>query len=423
MYKNLNTSQLKETYRLLTKEYQKVKEKGLFLDMSRGKPAPDQLALSDPMNDIITSDIDFSNDGGLDVRNYGAPEGVPEAREFFAKLFQVETENVIVGGSSSLNLMFDAIGRAMIHGIMGSTPWSKLDKVKFLCPSPGYDRHFSITEYYNIEMIAIPMLEDGPDMGTVARYVEEDEAVKGIWCVPKYSNPTGITYSERVVNAFASLKPKAKDFRIFWDNAYYVHDVFEADQLYSIIKACEEAGNPDLVYQFASTSKITYPGAGISAIVASKANIKDTLDKLSYQTICYDKVNQLRHVRFLRDPDDLAAHMKKHAVMLAPKFQMVKEELEKELASTGVAQWTNPNGGYFISVDVYPGTAKRTVALCKEAGLILTGAGATFPYGKDPEDKNIRIAPTYPSVEELKTAMELFCLCVRLAAVEKLMGQ
>ncbi|MDR2655684.1 MAG: aminotransferase class I/II-fold pyridoxal phosphate-dependent enzyme [Oscillospiraceae bacterium] len=421
MYNKMNRTELEALHAILTEEYKAAKEKDLKLDMSRGKPNPRQLDFSDGMSGMPWGKEDYISSGG-DVRNYGMLSGIPEARKLFADLFEVSPQNVIVGGNSSLNLMFDAVSRAYTKGIMGNTPWSKLDKVKFLCPVPGYDRHFAVTEYFGVEMINIPMNEEGPDMALVRERAESDEAVKGIWCVPKYSNPGGVTYSDRVVKEFAALSPRAADFRIFWDNAYYAHDIFAEDSLLNIITECEAAGKPDMVYEFASTAKITYAGGGVSVIIASEANIKDIEKSIFYQTISYDKVNQMRHARFLKNPENIREHMKRHASLLAPKFRAVLEGLDKNFAGLGIAGWTKPNGGYFISVDLTEGTAKETVRLCKEAGLALTGAGATFPYGRDPKDSNIRIAPTYPSPEELAAAIDLFCLCAKLAAVEKLLA-
>jgi DNA-binding transcriptional MocR family regulator len=337
----------------------------------------------------------------------------------------VPKNNVIVCGNSSLNIMYDTISRSMVMGVNGMTPWCKLDKVKFLCPVPGYDRHFKITEFFGIEMINIPLHEDGPDMDLVEQYVNNDEAVKGIWCVPKYSNPTGISYSDEVVKRFANLKPAAADFRIFWDNAYCVHHLYEdkQDEILNILEECEKAGNPNMVYIFASTSKVTFPGSGVSLIASSLENVKYIMAQMTIQTIGNDKINQLRHVRFLKDIDGLKAHMRKHADLIRPKFEAVLSTLDAELTGLGIGTWTNPRGGYFISFDAMPGCAKAIVAKCKQLGVVLTGAGATYPYGKDPQDSNIRIAPTFPTTEEMQEATRIFVLCVKLASVEKLLSE
>ena len=337
----------------------------------------------------------------------------------------IPAENVIVYGNSSLSIMYDTISRCVTHGVMGSTPWCKLDQVKFLCPAPGYDRHFAITELFGIEMITIPMTPEGPDMDLVEKYVSEDPAVKGIWCVPKYSNPQGYTYSDETVRRFAALKPAAKDFRIYWDNAYSIHDLYDdnKDELLEILSECEKAGNPDMVYEFSSLSKVTFSGAGIAAFASSKANVEETKKFMSIMTIGYDKINQLRHVRYFKNVEGLQAHMKKHAAILRPKFEAVLGILDRELGDLGIGEWTRPRGGYFISFEAMEGCARAIVAKCKEAGVVMTGAGATFPYGKDPKDSNIRIAPTFPNAEELAAAAELFVLCVKLVSVEKLLAE
>jgi DNA-binding transcriptional MocR family regulator len=360
---------------------------------------------------------------GNDTRNYGDLDGIGECRRLMAGMMGVPKDNVIVCGNSSLNIMYDTVSRSMVKGVNGMTPWCKLDTVKFLCPVPGYDRHFKITEFFGIEMINIPLYEDGPDMDMVEKYVNNDEAVKGIWCVPKYSNPTGISYSDEVVRRFANLKPKAKDFRIFWDNAYCVHHLYDDDQdeILNIMDECEKAGNPDMVYIFASTSKVTFPGSGVSAIASSLENIKYIIDQMTIQTIGNDKINQLRHVRFLKDEEGLKEHMRKQAELIRPKFEAVLNTLDAELAGLDIGSWTKPKGGYFISFDAMPGCAKSIVSKCKELGVVLTGAGATYPYGKDPLDSNIRIAPTFPTVEEMRDATKIFVLCVKLASVEKLL--
>lgn len=407
----------------LEKQYEDAKALNLALDMSRGKPAAAQLDLSMPMMSLLNEDSVLKAENGTDCRNYGVLDGIPEAKKLMADMVGAKPENVIVYGNSSLNIMYDTIVRSMLHGVLGSTPWCKLDKVKFLCPVPGYDRHFAITESFGIEMISIPMTENGPDMDMVEKYVQEDKAVKGIWCVPKYSNPQGISYSDETVRRFAALKPAAKDFRIFWDNAYCVHHIYEEkqDEILNILEECEKAGNPDMVYQFASTSKVTFPGSGVAAISTSTANIADIKKYMTLQTIGHDKINQLRHVKFLKDADGIKAHMKKQADIIRPKFEAVLEVLDKELGGLGIATWTKPNGGYFISFETLDGCAKAVVGKCKEAGVVMTGAGATFPYGKDPKDSNIRIALTLPTPEELSKAADLFVLCVKLVSVEKLL--
>ena len=407
----------------LEKQYEDAKALNLALDMSRGKPAAAQLDLSMPMMSLLNEDSVLKAENGTDCRNYGVLDGIPEAKKLMADMVGSKPENVIVYGNSSLNIMYDTIVRSMLHGVLGSTPWCKLDKVKFLCPVPGYDRHFAITESFGIEMISIPMTENGPDMDMVEKYVQEDKAVKGIWCVPKYSNPQGISYSDETVRRFAALKPAAKDFRIFWDNAYCVHHIYEEkqDEILNILEECEKAGNPDMVYQFASTSKVTFPGSGVAAISTSTANIADIKKYMTLQTIGHDKINQLRHVKFLKDADGIKAHMKKQADIIRPKFEAVLEVLDKELGGLGIATWTKPNGGYFISFETLDGCAKAVVGKCKEAGVVMTGAGATFPYGKDSKDSNIRIAPTLPTPEELSKAADLFVLCEKLVSVEKLL--
>lgn len=407
----------------LEKKYQDAKALNLALDMSRGKPAAAQLDLSMPMMSILDENSVLKAENGMDCRNYGVLDGIPEAKKLMADMMGAKPENVIVYGNSSLNIMYDTIARSMIHGVCGSTPWCKLDKVKFLCPVPGYDRHFAITESFGIEMINIPMSEDGPDMDMVEKYVNEDEAVKGIWCVPKYSNPQGVSYSDETVRRFAALNPAAKDFRIFWDNAYCVHHIYEENQvqILNILEECEKAGNPDMVYQFASTSKVTFPGSGVAAISSSVNNLADIKKSMTLQTIGHDKINQLRHVKFLKDADGIHAHMMKQAEIIRPKFEAVWNVLEKELGGLGIASWTHPTGGYFISFETLDGCAKEVVGKCKEAGVVMTGAGATFPYGKDPKDSNIRIAPTLPTPEELSQAADLFVLCVKLVSVGKLL--
>ena len=409
----------------LKKEYHKFQEMDLKLDMSRGKPCREQLDISMGMMDALNSQADLTCEDGTDCRNYGVLTGIHEAKVLIGDMMENNPDNIIIYGNSSLNVMYDTVSRAMTHGILGNTPWCKLDKVKFLCPVPGYDRHFAITEYFGIEMIPVPMYADGPDMDMVEKLVSEDESVKGIWCIPKYSNPQGYSYSDETVRRFARLKPAAKDFRIFWDNAYGIHHLYDDDQDYliEILAECKRAGNPDLVYKFASTSKITFPGSGIAALATSPNNLEDIMKQMKNQTIGHDKVNQLRHVRFFKDIHGMTEHMKKHADIIRPKFEAVLEALENNLGGLGVGEWTKPKGGYFISFDSLNGCAKDIVKLAKKAGVTMTGAGATWPYGKDPEDRNIRIAPTYPTLEDLKTAAELFTLCVKIVSLEKLLAE
>lgn len=422
----MNTMKKEELLALkeqLEKEYAAVKAKNISLDMSRGKPAAQQLDLSMGIMDCLTSKDTLKAENGTDCRNYGVLDGIPEAKRLMAGLMGVKSENVIVYGNASLTIMYDAISRAYTHGIMGNTPWCKLDKVKWLCPVPGYDRHFAITERFGFEMINIPMNDDGPDMDMVEKLVSSDESIKGIWCVPKYSNPGGVVYSDETVKRFAALKPAAKDFRIFWDNAYCVHHLYpeKPAQILNIIEECEKAGNPDLVYEFSSTSKISFPGSGVAAFASSANNIADVKKQLTVQTIGYDKINQLRHVKFFKDAEGIKAHMVKHADIMRPKFEMVEEVFEKELGSNDIAKWTKPMGGYFISLETLEGTAKKIVAMCKEVGLVLTPAGSTHPYKNDPKDNTIRIAPSFPTVDELKDAAQILTLCVKLASVEKIL--
>lgn len=407
----------------LEAKFEEKKACGLQLDMSRGKPSTSQLDISLGLLDALTSKSGFLASDGLDCRNYGGLDGIPEAKQLMAEMMGTAPEHVIVFGNASLSIMYDSISRSYTHGVLGNTPWCKLDKIKFLCPVPGYDRHFAITERFGIEMINIPMTQDGPDMDLVEDLVNHDETVKGIWCVPKYSNPQGINYSDDTVRRFASLKPAAKDFRIYWDNAYVIHHLYEDNQaeILDIISECEKAGNPDIVYEFASTSKVSFSGAGIAALAASKANLDDIKKQLTIQTIGYDKINQLRHVTYFKNLDGLKQHMKKHADEMRPKFEAVLDVLEKELADTGIASWEKPYGGYFISFNAMEGCAKKIVAKCKEAGVTLTGAGATYPYGKDPKDSNIRLAPSFPTLEELVQAADLFVLCVKLVSIEKIL--
>ena len=423
-YREMSRDELLSLKAELDKQFEDAKGKGLKLDMSRGKPTPAQLDMAMDIMNTLNADSDMMTGNGMDTRNYGLMDGIPEAKRLMADMMGgIPAENVIVYGNASLSIMYDTVSRSVTHGVMGNTPWCKLDKVKFLCPAPGYDRHFAITQHFGIEMITIPMTHAGPDMDLVEKYVAEDEAVKGIWCVPKYSNPQGISYSDETVRRFAALKPAAKDFRIYWDNAYVVHHLYDdkQDEILEILSECEKAGNPDLVYEFASTSKVSFAGAGISAFAASKANIEEAKRSMTIQTIGHDKVNQLRHVRYFKNMDGITAHMRKHAEIIRPKFEATLAVLDKELSGLGIGEWTKPLGGYFISFDAMEGCAKAIVAKCKEAGVVLTGAGATFPYGKDPKDSNIRIAPTYPTAEEMAAASDLFVLCVKLVSVEKLL--
>ena len=420
----MNKNELLELKQQAEKEYEKLCAKGLKLDMSRGKPAPAQLDLS---IDMLTHCLDgeYFSENGTDCRNYGVLDGIEEAKQLCMPMLGVNHDEIIIGGNSSLQLMYDTIARAMLLGVLGGDkPWSKNEKVKFLCPAPGYDRHFAICQSMGIEMITVPYKADGPDMDMVERLVAEDELIKGIWCVPMYSNPEGITYSDEVVKRFANLSPKAKDFRIFWDNAYCVHHLTDTpDHLLNLLSEAKKTGKENMVYMFTSTSKISFPGGGLAVIGASAENIKFIKSQMTYQTIGYDTLNQLRHARFFKNFDGIKAHMEKHKAIIAPKFEIVLNTLEKEIVPTGFGSWHKPNGGYFVSFNGLKGTAKRTVELCKNAGVVLTGAGATYPYGIDPEDKNIRIAPTYPTPDELQQAMEVFCVAVKLAACEVLLAE
>lgn len=422
-YRDLTKAELLALKESLNKDYQEAQKKGLQLDMSRGKPGISQLDLSLPMLDVLTSKDEMKASDGMDIRNYGVLDGIPEAKQLMAEMMDTTADHVVVFGNASLTIMYDTVSRAMLKGLLGETPWCKLDKVKFLCPVPGYDRHFAITESLGIEMINIPLSEDGPDMDLVEKYVSEDPAVKGIWCVPKYSNPTGISYSDEVVKRMAALKPAAKDFRIFWDNAYCIHHLYEEkqDKILDIISECEKAGNPDMVFEFASTSKVSFSGAGVAAIAASKANIEDLKKTMTIQTIGYDKINQLRHVKFFKNRAGLDAHMMKHAALMRPKFEAVLEVLNEELKGLEIGNWIVPRGGYFISFNALEGCAKDIVAKCKDAGVVMTGAGATYPYGKDPLDSNIRIAPSFPTPEEMREAAKLFTLCVKMVSVDKML--
>ena len=422
MFSQMTRAQLEATRADLQKQYEAFCARGLKLDMSRGKPGAEQLDLTTGLLTCVSEADECRTAAGQDTRNYGGLDGIPEMKRIFADLLEVAPENLIVGGNSSLNMMFDYIGTAYAKGICGHAPWCRAEKLKFLCPVPGYDRHFAVTEYFGFELLPVPMTETGPDMDVVEQLVR-DPAVKGIWCVPMYSNPDGITYSDETVRRFAALRPAAPDFRIMWDNAYCIHHLTDTpDRLLNIFEAARACGNEDLVIEFASTSKVSFPGAGVAVLAASAANIADIKRRMTVQTIGHDKINMLRHVRFFRTADGVRAHMKQHAALLRPRFETVLTTLERELAPTGIATWHKPNGGYFISVNLLPGCAKETVRLCKEAGVVLTGAGATWPYGKDPQDSNLRLAPSFPSIPELQTAIELFCLCARLAAVQKLLA-
>ena len=422
-YADMTKEQLLEEETQLRQLYKEYQGKGLKLDMSRGKPSPEQLDLGMELLNAIDTETVMQAENGLDVRNYGGLDGIPEAKRLMADIMDVKPEQVIVCGNSSLNTMYDMVARGMLLGYLGETPWCKLDKVKFLCPVPGYDRHFAVTEHFGVEMINVPMTEDGPDMDMVEELVSADAAIKGIWCVPKYSNPQGIVYSDETVRRMAALKPAAKDFRIFWDNAYAVHHLYgeENGKLLNILEECQKAGNPDMVFEFASTSKVSFAGAGISGIAASQANLADIKKSLTIQTIGYDKVNQLRHVKYFKDGQGVAAHMERHAALLRPRFELVLETLDRELSGLGAGKWISPKGGYFITFEALEGCATRIVALAKEAGVVMTPAGAPFPYGKDPLDSVIRIAPSYPSLEELKEAANVFVTCVKLATVEKML--
>lgn len=421
-YLKMSREELAEEFKAVRHEYEHLRALHLSLDMSRGKPGFDNMDLSGEMFDLVGNDTGFKNISGIDCRNYGGLDGLIELKTLFGKILELQPDQIIVGGNSSLNMMFDTIAQAMTHG-MGGEPWCRQEGLKFICPVPGYDRHFAVTEYFGFELIPVRMTPEGPDMDAVEELVK-DSKVKGIWCVPKYSNPEGITYSDEVVRRMARLKPAAGDFRIFWDNAYVVHDLYdEGDKLLNIYDECLKAGNPDLPLIFASTSKITFPGAGVAVEAGSPNNVAMLKDRMKYQTIGPDKLNQLRHARMFRTVDDIKRHMKRHAAILRPKFESVISELEKQLSDTGIAKWTNPRGGYFISLDVLEGCAKRVEQLCANAGMILTPAGATYPYGNDPLDSNLRIAPSYPSVEEIKKASVVLCIAVRYAALEKLIAE
>lgn len=424
-YKEMSREELVSLKEELDGKFEEAKSKGLKLDMSRGKQSTAQLDMTMSIMNVFDSDSILKTEDGIDCRNYGLMDGIPEVKKLLGDMMGVPAENVLVYGNSSLSVMYDAISHSVTHGVMGSTPWCKLDKVKFLCPVPGYDRHFKITEYFGIEMIQIPMTADGPDMDLVEKYVNGDEAVKGIWCVPKYSNPQGVSYSDETVRRFANLKPAAKDFRIYWDNAYAVHHLYDdkQDEILEILSECEKAGNPDIVFEFCSTSKVSFAGGGIAGMAASSANLDYIREGMTVRTIGYDKVNQLRHVKYFKDIDGIREHMKKHADIIRPKFEAVLQVLDREIGGLSIGEWNKPVGGYFISFEAMEGCAKAIVAKCKEAGVVMTGAGATYPYGKDPKDSNIRIAPTFPTPEEMAEATDLFVLCVKLVSVNKLLEE
>ena len=424
-YAEMSKEELLKEKESLEQQFKEVEAKGLNLNMARGKPSEAQLKLSNGLMDVLNSDSYFNDETGTDCRNYGIGEGIPEAKRLMGAMSEVDPDDMIIFGNSSLNIMFDTVARSYSHGVCGNTPWCKLDNWKFLCPVPGYDRHFRITEFFGAEMINIPMTPDGPDMDLVEKYVNNDPSVKGIWCVPKYSNPQGYSYSDETVRRFAALTPAAPDFRIYWDNAYSIHhlydDVAHQDVILEILDECRAAGHPDIVYKFISTSKVTFPGSGLAALASSKTNLDDIRKYMSVQTIGHDKLNQLRHVRFFGNMANMQAHMSRHAAILRPKFEAVEEIFEKELGGLGIGSWTKPNGGYFISFDSLDGCAKAIVAKCSDAGVKLTPAGATFPYGKDPHDSNIRIAPSFPPLEELKVAADVFTMAVKLVSIGKLL--
>ena len=419
LYSQMTKEQLNAEKTVLDAQYAEILTKGLNLDMSRGKPDASQLDLSTKLLTVLKTEKDCFSESGVDYRNYGILDGIPEAKKLFAELLDVPTENIMVCGASSLNIMYDEIARAMMFGVAGGEkPWGAQGKIKFLCPVPGYDRHFGICELMGIEMINVPMTADGPDMDIVEKYVSEDESVKGIWCVPKYANPDGCIYSDETIRRFAALKPKAKDFRIFWDNAYAVHDLYEEIKIANLLTLAKEYGNENLPLIFNSTSKISYSGAGIAALAASEANLAKSKKSMGIQTIGFDKLNQLRHVRYFGNADGVKAQMKKHAALLRPKFEAVLKAFNEQLRSLGIAEWSEPKGGYFIALNITAGSAKRVYQLAKEAGVTLTPAGAPFPYGIDPEDRVLRIAPSYPTVSDLCAAVDVLCLCVKLSAIE-----
>ncbi len=424
-YAEMSKEELLKEKEALEQQFKDVEAKGLDLNMARGKPSKAQLELSNGLMDVLNSDSYFNDETGTDCRNYGVSDGIPEAKRLMGDMSEVDPDDMIIFGNSSLNIMFDTVARSYSHGVCGNTPWCKLDNWKFLCPVPGYDRHFKITEFFGAEMINIPMTPEGPDMDLVEQYVNNDPSVKGIWCVPKYSNPQGYSYSDETVRRFAALTPAAPDFRIYWDNAYSIHHLYDdpahQDVILELLDECRAAGHPDIVYKFISTSKVTFPGSGLAALAASKTNLDDVRKYMSAQTIGHDKLNQLRHVRFFGNMANMHAHMSRHADILRPKFEAVESTFEQELGGLGIGEWTKPNGGYFIAFDSMDGCAKAIVAKCAEAGVKLTPAGATFPYGKDPRDRNIRIAPSFPPLDELKQATKVFTLAVKLVSIDKLL--
>lgn len=422
-YLNLSYSELLVEQEKILKEYESLKKLNLNLNMARGKPSPEQVNLSKDLLNVVNAKSNCFSDDNIDCLNYGVLDGLPEIKELFAPVLGVKKEQIFVGGNSSLSLMFDVISFFMTHGVCGNTPWAKQEEIKFLCPCPGYDRHFAILDHFNIEAIPVKMTSTGPDIDVIEKLVATDSAIKGIWCVPKYSNPQGITYSDKAVERFAKLKPLAPDFRIFWDNAYAIHDLTDTHQkLLNIMEECEKNSNQDLPIIFCSTSKITFPGAGIAFLGTSENNLREIKKMYSFKTIGFDKINQLRHVRYFKDYQSLIVHMKKHRDILKPKFDIVIRTLKSEFSENKIINFTEPTGGYFVSVDVMNGCAKRVVELCKDVGLILTPAGATFPHGFDENDSNIRLAPSYPTTDKLKTAISVFCICVKLAALEKLLA-
>lgn len=425
-YEEMTAEELQQELEKLKEKYKGYEDAHLSLNMARGKPSSKQLDLSEDLIDNLPWDKGYLTEAGDDVRNYGLIDGIPEAKQLMSEMLECRPEQVVVFGNASLNIMYDVVDWAFVFGIDGEKPWGRQESVRFLCPVPGYDRHFAITEGFGIEMINIPMTEDGPDMDLVEKYVNNDSTIKGIWCVPKYSNPQGISYSDETVRRFANLKPAAKDFRIFWDNAYCVHHLYDEkerqDRILNILDECEKAGNPDIAYQFASTSKITFAGSGISCMSSSVKNLDEIRKRLSIQTIGYDKINQWRHVKFLKNRAGIDEHMKKHAEILRPKFEIVEKKLDEELLPLGLGSYVAPKGGYFVSYEAPEGTATAIVGKAKQAGVVMTGAGAPYPYKKDPKDSVIRIAPSYPEPEELEKAMDIFACCVKLAAVEKMLG-
>lgn len=427
-YREMTREELQAETLKLRAEFEQIKSLHLKLDMSRGKPSQDQLNLSNELMDVLNSDSYFLDSTGTDCRNYGVSGGIPEAKNLMGEMSEVAGNDMIIFGNSSLNIMFDQVSRSYTHGVCGNTPWCKLDQpVKWLCPSPGYDRHFKVTEYFGFELITIPMTPTGPDMDLVEQYVNNDPMVKGIWCVPKYSNPQGYSYSDETVRRFANLNPAADDFRIYWDNAYSIHHLYDEperqDTILELLHECRKAGHPDICFKFISTSKVTFPGAGLAALAASQKNLEDIARHMSVQTIGHDKLNQLRHVRYFGNMANMRQHMRRHAATLRPKFEAVEETLEQEIGGLGIGSWTKPNGGYFISFDSLDGCAREIVQRCAEAGVKMTPAGATYPYGRDPHDSNIRVAPSYPPLDELKKAAQVFVLSIKLVSAEHLLQE